>query len=136
MKQIIKNYTFDTTAKTIKLPDFTQLSLKQLYLITDVTTNAIIYNFADPTTGATVAGNVITLTNASMAGLANTDNLQIIYESLANDPAFDAQPVAITPDSLRYLTSVMEAILIEAQLHTALLMDLRDLPTRNNQLDY
>jgi hypothetical protein len=57
-------------------------------LITDVTTNKILYNFADPTvTTATVATNIITL-GALQGGEANGDSLEIVYDLLPADAAF------------------------------------------------
>lgn len=78
MKKIIQDYIFDASAKTITSSDFTKLS--EIALITNVTDNVIIYNFADPAKGATLAGNVLTLTFDTTA-MADTDKLQIIAHS-------------------------------------------------------
>jgi hypothetical protein len=61
MKTLVTNYSFDKTAKTVTLTDYTTINQAGLLLITNTTDGQIIYNFADPTAGATVAGNVITL---------------------------------------------------------------------------
>lgn len=88
MKQIIKTYSLNTTAKTVTLTDFTTVRLDRLQLIVDTTTNSILYNFADSSVStATVSGNVITL--STMGSAANTDTLQIIYDSLTGDPTYD-----------------------------------------------
>lgn len=95
MKQLVSNYTFNTINKTITLTDalFSSLILENLLLVTNVTKNTIIYNFADVTSGsATVSGNVITLTNL-LASMSNTDKLQIYYD-IANPT--DVQPVSIS----------------------------------------
>lgn len=78
MKKIIQDYTFDASAQTITASDFTRLS--EIALITNVTDNVIIYNFADPTKGGTLSGNVLTLTY-NTTSMADTDDLQIINHS-------------------------------------------------------
>ena len=75
MKKIIPDYTFDASAKTITSADFT--SLGEIALITNVTDNVIIYNFADATKGATLAAGVLTLTYDTTT-MSDTDELQII----------------------------------------------------------
>lgn len=85
MKQLIPNYTFDASAKTVTFTDFTSISLERVLLITNVTTNTIIYNFA--ATGGTVAGNVLTLDYDTTA-MADTDDLSIQYESAPGDPDY------------------------------------------------
>jgi hypothetical protein len=74
-------YTFDKVAKTITLGNIPYPpKLEELLLITDVTNNTIIYNFADPTKGATISGNTITLIYDTNTGLFdNDDKLQIYY---------------------------------------------------------
>lgn len=88
MKSIIKNYTFSTSGKTVTLTNVATIRLDRLALITDVTTNQILYNFADPTVAtATVATNVITLSAVPVAA-NNADKLQIIYDLDIADAAF------------------------------------------------
>lgn len=98
-KGLLKNYTFNTAAKTITLTDVTTVRLDKLALITDVTTNKILYNFADLTVAtATVATNVITL-SALQGGENNTDKLRIDYDVESSDTAAFAdttQPVSAT----------------------------------------
>lgn len=89
MKQVIANYTFNAAGKTITLSDFGTVRLDRLALITNVTNNVILYNFADPTLGATVSSNVITLVGANTTGMSNTDKLQIIYDSSTSEPVYD-----------------------------------------------
>lgn len=80
MKVLVQNYTFDPIAKTISFNDYVDISLDGLLLITNVTDNQIIYNFANPSLGGTVLGNVLTLTydTSTMDAL---DNLQIFYDN-------------------------------------------------------
>ena len=75
------SYTFNKVAKTvtINLPSG-NVKLEGLLLITDTTNNTIIYQFSDATKGATLSGNVFTLTyDTNTASFANTDKLQIFY---------------------------------------------------------
>ena len=44
MKKLVTSYTFNATAKTIVSADF--VSLDAILLITNVTDNVIVYNFA------------------------------------------------------------------------------------------
>lgn len=97
MKKLITNYTFNKTAKTITLPDYATITLESLLLITNVTDGIIIYNFADPATGATVATNVITLEYDTSA-MDNSDKLQIYYD----DPAY--QPTPAKPEDSAHVT--------------------------------
>ena len=89
MKTRIQNYQFDKTSKTVTLTDYADVSLEAILLITNVATGQILYNFADPALGATVAGNVITL-EFDTTGMTNSDALQIYYD----DPATEATNVA------------------------------------------
>lgn len=98
-KGIIKNYTFVTATKTITLTDVTTVRLDKLALITDVTTNKILYNFADVTIAtATVATNTIILSTLQ-GGELGTDKLRIDYDVESSDTsAFTdtTQPVTAT----------------------------------------
>lgn len=87
MKTIISNYTFNAAARTVTFTNYATISLQRLYLVTNVTQNKILYNFADVTRGGTVATNVLTL-NASTAGMANGDVLMIIYDSRIGETEF------------------------------------------------
>lgn len=72
-------YTFDASAKTITLTGLPTLTASNLVLITNVTDNVIIYNFADPLKWWTIAGNIITLAYDTTT-MSNTDDLQIILD--------------------------------------------------------
>jgi hypothetical protein len=76
-------YIFNPTAKTITFSGLaSSIFLQNIYLITNVTRNVIIYNFADTATGEqSFSNNVLTLTyDTSAAGMASTDVLQIILD--------------------------------------------------------
>ena len=79
MKKIVTIYSFNPTAKTVTLGNYLTVDQKGLLLITNVTDNIIIYNFADPTQGGTVAGNKITL-QYDTSSMSSGDNLQIFYD--------------------------------------------------------
>jgi len=79
MKVQLKNYTFNAASKVITFPDFTTVDLDSVLLITNVSTNEIIYNFANPTQGGTVNGNQLTLIYDTTSMLDSHD-LQIYYD--------------------------------------------------------
>ncbi|PQP24178.1 hypothetical protein [Rhodococcus opacus] len=87
MKQLISNYVFDASAGTITLPDFETIDLERLLLITNVTDGNVLFNFAEPTLGATVADNVITLALDTSA-MSDTDKLAVRYDSTYGDPYY------------------------------------------------
>lgn len=86
MKTQILNYTFNKTAKTVTFTDYNTIRLDSLLLITNVTDNIIIYNFASSLLGGTVSGNVLTLTYDTSA-MDDTDKLQIFYDDGDIQPA-------------------------------------------------
>jgi hypothetical protein len=86
MKTLVNNYTFSASNKQVTFVDYPVITLDQILLITNVSRNTIIYNFADPTSGGALAGNVLTL-SASTAGMANSDRLQVFIDDLI-DPLY------------------------------------------------
>lgn len=80
MKTLITNYTFNAASKTITFTDYTSIDLNRVLLITNATTNTIIYNFASSTLGGTVSGNTLTLTY-NTGSMSNIDKLQIYYDT-------------------------------------------------------
>lgn len=88
MKTVLKNYSFNHTTRVITLTDVATVRLDRLALITDTTTNKILYNFADSTVStATVSTNTITL-SALQGGEADADKLRIDYDTDTADTAF------------------------------------------------
>lgn len=79
-KKLVTSYTFTAASKTIASADFT--SLEKIQLITNVTDNIIIYNFADATKGGTLSGTTLTLTYDTTS-MADADKLQIFVEDAA-----------------------------------------------------
>lgn len=82
MKRLVQEYVFNKTNKTVTFTEVFDLS--QLLLITDVTNNIIIYNFADNTLGGTLVGNTLTLTYNTSA-LSDSDKLQIFIDEPNTD---------------------------------------------------
>jgi hypothetical protein len=84
------NYTFTPSTKTIVIPD--HIPRERLVLITNVTTNQVIYNFSDPSLKATTytpaidSNNVATTTivlQYNTAAMSSTDKLQITVDEYA-----------------------------------------------------
>lgn len=95
MKQIVKNYVFNTTAKTLVLGDYTANGLvaERIQLIVDVSINTILYNFADASvSGIGVVAETITFTTLP-AGVNNSDKIQVIYQNQTGDPTYDTQSI-------------------------------------------
>src|ERR1700728_4255875 len=79
MKTLVTAYTFDKVAKTVTFTGFGTISLSNILLITNTTSNTIIYLFSDPALGGTVSTNVLSLT-FNTSSMSNTDVLQIFYD--------------------------------------------------------
>lgn len=75
MKLVPTTYTFDASAQTIVCADFT--AIERIALITNVTDGEIIYNFADPALGGSLAGTTLTL-DFNTTTMDDADKLQII----------------------------------------------------------
>lgn len=111
MKTLITNYSFNASAKTITFNGYTNISLDSILLITNVTDNIIIYNFADPTRGGTVTNNILTLIyDTSTAGMSNTDRLQIYYDDPAIQPANASNQSKLEDaiDAITYLAAQLQ----------------------------
>jgi hypothetical protein len=94
MKILFEDYSFNASAKQIRFNTTSVIGLEQLLIITNVTDNIIIYNFADPSAGGTISNNVLTL-DYNTVSMSNTDSLQIFIDSLLS-PASD--------ETLQYLS--------------------------------
>ena len=121
-KQLARNYTFTASAKTVVIPG--NYTLNQLLLITNVTRNTIVYNFADPNLGATRSYNsttdltTFTLTYDTSAAMASSDILQIYVDGLYNEVRPDqvmldpvdkprqSQPQALIDTDFEYGTQI------------------------------
>lgn len=86
MKKLITNYTFNAGAQTVTFTDYTTIRLESVLLITNVTDNVIVYNFADLGFGGSVTDNILTLAY-NTTGMDDTDSLQIFYDDNDVQPA-------------------------------------------------
>ena len=110
MKKLITNYSFNAATRKITLPEYSSISLDGVLLITNVTDNVIIYNFANPSLGGTVLLNTITLTY-NTTGMSNADALQIFYDDGAA-PSSDATTTALldVAGTLKRISKNMESL--------------------------
>ena len=93
MKILFEDYTFNAATQQITFDTTETITLERLLIITNVTDNLIIYNFADPNLGGTITNNVLTL-NYNTTTMSNTDRLQIFIEN---------QLTPASEESLQYL---------------------------------
>ena len=109
MKTLVTNYTFSAAARQITFTDYPSLKHDQILLITNVTDNIIIYNFADPTAGGTLSGNVLTLLY-NTTSMSNSDRLQIFIDDYTV-PATEASLTAVQVkiDNTNTLLNVLTA---------------------------
>lgn len=105
MKTLISNYTFNKDNKTVTFSDYNSVVLERVLLITNVTTNQIIYLFSDPSMGGSVNGNVLTL-DYNTTTMSSSDKLQIFYDSV-DTPATDTSAQAMV-DMIGLLKRIAE----------------------------
>jgi hypothetical protein len=109
-------HTFNPSAKTITFSGLSQqITLANILLITNVTANTIIYNFADSTNGATsFANNVLTLDH-NTTSMNSTDVLQI-YLDLAGEESLH--------DLLRRMNKLLESnAVVDSSLRQRVTLD-------------
>lgn len=87
MKVLYQTYTFTPSTRKVTFNSSDVISLENILLITNVTNNTIIYNFANTTQGGTLNGNVLTLTY-NTTSMSSSDKLQI-WLDLYGTPALD-----------------------------------------------
>jgi len=107
MKQLLTvdtpgSYSFDKTAKTITFSGLRyDITLSNILLITNVTANTIIYNFADSASGAVSFNNNILTLDYDTSAMANTDVLQIFLDLPSNEESLH--------DLLRRMNKLLES---------------------------
>ena len=111
MKKKIINYIFNAAAGTIVLTDYETINLDGLLLITNVTDNILMYNFADSSNHASVSGNIISLSYNTTA-MSDTDEIQIFYD--------DGTGYPLTSSELREEPVLIEVASILKQLMMAI----------------
>lgn len=111
MKKLITNYTFNAASQTVTFTDYTTIRLESVLLITNVTDNVIVYNFADPGFGGSVADNILTLAY-NTTGMDDTDSLQIFYDDNDVQPANAGLQTTLNSltETLQELTARLEVL--------------------------
>lgn len=77
MKKLVSEYTFNPILKVITSPDFSLL--ENILLVTNVTSNDILYNFADPEKGGSIVENSLFL-DVDTSLMNSSDRLQIFVD--------------------------------------------------------
>ena len=77
-KELIQDYTFSASALTVTFDSMTTPRQEAILMITNTLDNVIIYNFADPAKGGTLAGNVLSVAYDTTL-MSDTDPLEIWY---------------------------------------------------------
>lgn len=81
MKKLITGYNFYPDSGVIQLTQYSGLVLENFLLVTNVTQNKIIYNFADNAAGGYTSGaNYLKLNYITSGAMSGTDRLQIFYD--------------------------------------------------------
>ncbi len=84
MKKLITGYNFFADSGVLQLTQYSGLVLENFLLVTNVSQNKIIYNFADPTAGGFITGagnNSLKLNYQTSGVMTDTDRLQIFYDA-------------------------------------------------------
>ena len=82
MKTLTTTYAFTASpVGKVQITNYPNITLDQILLITNVTKNTIVYNFADPTKGGVLTGNILTL-SATTTSMLSSDKLQIFVDDL------------------------------------------------------
>jgi len=110
MKVLFQDYTFNATAKEVTFNTSETIRLENILLITNVTDNIIIYNFANPAQGGTLSNNVLTL-DYNTSPMSNNDSLQIFLD-LYGTPATEDTLSLIKDQNilLRRITQILNPI--------------------------
>jgi len=116
MKQTIRNYAIDLSHKSITLNDFAAVYQDRLRLITDTTTNQLLYNFADASVASIVSlGTNAFYLNVLPASTATLDYLEIDYETLTGDPIYDGGQRTMASSQPVVLASNQSTVTVAAQ---------------------
>lgn len=113
-------YTFDASARTITFDQSLDLTLRDLLLITNVTDNVIIYNFACEDHGGTFDKRVLTLEYSTVA-MDDADELQIVIAVKENSA--DQHMVELL-ESIKSSTEVLQDIAELLRMQNELIKEL------------
>lgn len=100
MKILFEDYSFNAASSQITFNTTNVVGLEDILVITNVTDNIIIYNFADPTKGGTISNNILTL-DFDTIGMSNTDSIQIFLDNTLT-PASE--------ESIQYLKKIVQLL--------------------------
>ena len=133
-------YTFSPSTKTITIPRY--IPRERLLLITNVTTNQVIYNFSDPTLKATSAATYTAVINADQSELTTivlqyntssmsaTDKLQITVDEV--NEYFEPASVLMDPTNKLRVTTPQALIDTDFEYGTQI-SKWENLTTTNNR---
>ena len=107
MKILFENYSFNAASNQITFNTTNTVGLEDILVITNVTDNVIIYNFADPAKGGTISNNILTLTYNTV-GMSNTDSIQIFLDNTLT-PASE-ETLSILKDQNDLLRRVIQVV--------------------------
>jgi len=110
VKVRIDKYSFDASAKTVTFIDYDSIDLSRVLLITNVTDNVIVYNFANSSLGGSVANNVLTL-DYDTTSMSDTDDLLIFYQEDDYEVTDGGQKKIWTSD--QNVAELLKEVLIE-----------------------
>ena len=102
-----EKFVFNPAARTITFTQFSSVLLQSVYAVFNVTDGICIYDFGDPSKGATVAGNVMTLTYDTTS-MAATDSLLIKWDD-GNIMGVDI-PMRTVDDSIPFLRRIVKLL--------------------------
>jgi hypothetical protein len=85
MKKLLSDYFFQPDSGIVLFPNQSGMKLENFLLITNVTSNEIIYNFADPQAGGQISGvgasgNALVFSRQTSGLMNEADSLQIFYD--------------------------------------------------------
>ena len=103
MKIRLTNATFSAAAKTIAHSSFSDVTLSGIQVITNVTDQIIIYNFADTTKGGTLSVDTLTL-EYDTTSMSDTDELMILVEDGATTQPVSAASLPLPTDAATQTT--------------------------------
>jgi hypothetical protein len=105
MKQLINNYTFNPTGKTIVFNDYTSIGLGGLLMITNISNpnKPVLYQFNNSGLTATIVGNVVFL-GYNTTLMNSSDILQIFYDDTSIDEISSEEALL-----LRKILKIMES---------------------------
>lgn len=114
------DYTFDASTRTITFSsNFGVFPIEHLLVITNLSTNELIYNFACSGFGGTLSGRVLTL-EVDTTSQSDNDALQIIlYQDAATANSSELTLLSEANSRLNYLGE----ILAEIKVTNSLLME-------------